>query len=302
VIGPLASVASSFIWAIASVVFMRLGARNSPEAMNFGKCAIALVLMMLTLAVLQGSPLPQAMSLTGFGWYALSALVGLTIGDTAYFYALTRLGARRALMFSALVPAMTAAFGVAFLGESLTPVMLGGMAMTVAGVTIVIRERTAPAADAPAERPVDAAGIALGVLAALSQATGSVLTRAASGHDEAGALEISIARLAVAVVGIVVVLAVRGRLREIPALFVDRRSTRLIVAGSLLGTYLGVWLMNIGIVYSANVGVAATLNSTSPLFILPVGRIMLGERVTIRALLGAVLAVAGIAVLVLMSS
>lgn len=299
-IGLLASVASSLIWAIASVVFLRLGARSSPEAMNFGKCAIALVLMMLTLAIMHGNPLPQGLNAATMGWYAASAIVGLTIGDTAYFYALTRLGPRRALMFSALVPAITAVFGVTLLDEQLSPVMVLGMAMTVAGVTVVIRERDgAESSDTPRLR-TDWVGIGLGVLAALSQATGSVLTRFASGHDDVGALEISVVRLAVAVLGIGVVLGVRGRLSEIGGLFADRRSTKLIVMGSLLGTYLGVWLMNVGIVYSANVGVAATLNSTSPLFILPIGRVMLGERVTMRAFAGAVLAVAGIAVLVLM--
>ena len=67
---------------------------------------------------------------------------------------------------------------------------------------------------------------------------------------------------------------------------------------TFLGTYCGVWLMNYGL-RNLPVGVASTLNSTSPIFILPLSALVLGEKVSPRAIFGAIIAVAGIAVLAL---
>jgi drug/metabolite transporter (DMT)-like permease len=49
----------------------------------------------------------------------------------------------------------------------------------------------------------------------------------------------------------------------------------------------------------ADVGVATVLSSTSPLFALPIGLVVRGERVTWRATVGAALGVTGIALLTL---
>jgi drug/metabolite transporter (DMT)-like permease len=71
---------------------------------------------------------------------------------------------------------------------------------------------------------------------------------------------------------------------------------RTVVIATLLGTYLGIWLQVTGLRY-APAGVASTLSSTSPIFILPLSAIFLSDRVGVRAIAGACLAVAGIAVL-----
>ena len=64
----------------------------------------------------------------------------------------------------------------------------------------------------------------------------------------------------------------------------------------LLGTVMGIWLQQTAFKLSTNVGVASTLLSTSPLFILPIAALS-GERVTLRAAVGAAVGVLGIAAL-----
>ena len=53
-----------------------------------------------------------------------------------------------------------------------------------------------------------------------------------------------------------------------------------------------------GIQY-APVGVASTLQALPPVFLIPIGYYFLGERVSSRAILGTLLALAGVAVLFL---
>jgi drug/metabolite transporter (DMT)-like permease len=52
-------------------------------------------------------------------------------------------------------------------------------------------------------------------------------------------------------------------------------------------------------VQHAPVGIATTLTSLMPIFLLPLGRIIFKERITGRAVTGTILAIAGIAVLFL---
>jgi drug/metabolite transporter (DMT)-like permease len=47
----------------------------------------------------------------------------------------------------------------------------------------------------------------------------------------------------------------------------------------------------------AGVAVTSVLSSTAPMFAIPLGVVFLGERVTVRALLGCAVTVAGIVVL-----
>ena len=54
--GAFASLGSAMCWACASLLFARLGKLTHPAAMNFLKCAIALLLMMGTMVAMGASP------------------------------------------------------------------------------------------------------------------------------------------------------------------------------------------------------------------------------------------------------
>lgn len=290
--GELAALSSAATWAVASLIFARVGRDVTPVVMNALKCGIALGLMMVTLIVLEGTAWPLHLERGALVWLAVSGMVGLTIGDTAYFQALIRIGPRRALLLFSLVPPMTALLGAVVLDEAITATLVVGMGLTLVGVAWVIRERQpdATAADDARLR----AGVAFGVLAAVCQAAGNVLTKL--GAADASALAVSVVRLTAGGLGLGVQLAVAGRLLEAVRPLGDRVLAPRLIVGTFLGTYLGIWLMNAGL-KGADVGVASTLNSTSPIFVLPLAVVLLGERVSLRAVVGAIVAVAGVAVL-----
>ena len=293
--GELAALAAAVVWAIASVLFAQLGRTVSGLTMNALKCIVALVLFVPTLMWIEGTAWPTGMSDTTVGLLVLSGLIGLTIGDTAYFGSLIRLGPRKALMLTSLTPPITATLGWVFVGEQLGAYSILGMALTIGGVVWVIRERT-PSADATQRVTSDRIGIALGVLGVICQAGGSALTKVAA--PEASALGVSIVRLTAGVAGLVVVLTVMRRIQNIVVPMRQPRSAALLIAATFLGTYMGIWLMNAGLL-GAKIGIAATLNSTSPIFVLPIAAVVLGERITPRAVLGAVVAIVGVALLML---
>jgi drug/metabolite transporter (DMT)-like permease len=69
-----------------------------------------------------------------------------------------------------------------------------------------------------------------------------------------------------------------------------------VALAAVLGTYLAIYLQQTALKYAAT-GVAQALASTSPLFVLPLAAVM-GDRVSPRAIAGAVVALVGIGILV----
>ena len=288
-IGEISALTSSMVWACASLLFAALGASMHPVTLNFYKCVIALVMMLVTQLIFLGVSLPQ-MSSHEWIWLSLSGLLGLSIGDTAFFNALNRLGPRRTLLVSALTPAITALLAIPVLQEGLDTHVILGMMLTMAGVVWVIRERSSTGSE---EDVALKAGLGFALIAVAAQSGGNVLTKL--GASEASALEISMVRLLAGILGLVVYMVIKGRSFK-PQTPWKTRDYGLLILATFLGTYLGIWLMNSGLKY-AQTAVATTLNSTSPIFILPLAYFILKEKISWRSVGGAVVAVLGVALL-----
>ena len=289
--GELAALTAAFLWALATVMFGRLGKALPPLVLNLAKGAIALILLALTLVLVGQSR--AGLDRQAVGLLALSGVVGIGLGDTAYFAAINRLGPRRALLLETLAPPLAALLALFFLQEALGPRAWLGMALTLAGVVWVIAERVP---GATGQVKPDSRGIIYGVLAALGQATGAVMSRAVLADTEVAPMWSSLLRLGG---GVIVILAILRYQGPIAGPLRPLRSPRLLAGVALaavLGTYLAIYLQQTALKYAAT-GVAQALTSTSPLFVLPLAA-ALGERVSPRAVAGAVVALVGVGVLV----
>jgi len=289
IVGELAALGSALLWALASIAYGRIGQTLPPLGLNLSKGVIAIALIGITL-VLGRSAIP-VISAENVGLLLLSGAVGIGVGDTLYFEAMGRLGVRQALLIKeALAPPMAALLASLVLAELLSPPAWVGIGLTLLGVLGVISERTPQVKARPQLQ-----GISLGILAAGGQAVGAVLSRAALAQTPVPPLWGALLRL---LAGATILLLWGLGRREIRQWFPGAGSRRLWLALGLAafgGTYLGIWLQQVGLKY-APAGVAQTLGATSPLFVLPIA-IALGERVSLRAWLGVLTAVGGIGIL-----
>lgn len=283
------------LWAVSSVVYGRIGQRIPPLELNLIKGGIAIALLIFTL-FLQGSP-SSGIAPTTLCLFLLSGVLGIGLGDTAFFIALSYLGARRALLMETLAPPMTAILALIFLQEELSLLAMCGILLTILGVAWVVTERVATKSD----RVVGHLwrGISFGVLAAIALSTGAVLSRAAYATTSISPLLASLLRL---VGGVSILLPwVWLRHKQSHFQFKTLHSAKIFAAiffAAFAGTYLGIWLQQTAIKFTA-AGIALTLSNTSPLFVIPIA-ICLGERVTLRATLGVVIALSGVALLLLL--
>jgi drug/metabolite transporter (DMT)-like permease len=134
----------------------------------------------------------------------------------------------------------------------------------------------------------------MGILAAMTQVIGAVLTRAAFAQTSVTPLFSALLRMSAAVV-VVLVWITLSRSKKKWTIRRSRDMWGLVLAATFIGTYMGISLQQFAFKF-ANTGVAQTLLSTSPLFILPITA-ALGEKVSLRAVAGVVVALAGIAML-----
>ncbi len=293
--GELAALSAAFLWAVSSVIYSRLGQQVSPLRLNLLKGAIAIILLLLTL-LLRGEFLP-AIAPSSLSILMLSGVVGIGIGDTAFFAALNCLGARRALLMETLAPPITA-IGALFLQEQLSIGAWCGILLTMLGVTAVVTERLPSSNLSPVHLT---RGISFGLLAALAMAAGGVLSRAVLTTTTISPLWATLLRLIAAMLVLLPLAWLRGKPEAINQNYSQIKIFHLlpifraIFIAAFAGTYLGIWLQQTAIKFTA-VGIALTLTNTSPLFVLPLA-IYLGEKVSFRAIAGAVITISGIAVL-----
>jgi drug/metabolite transporter (DMT)-like permease len=289
--GEVAALTAALLWALSTVIFGRLGKSLSPLALNLAKGSIAIAFITLTL-LLQNNLQPELPGTAVF-WLVLSGAIGIGLGDTAYFKAINGLGARRALLLESLAPPLTALIALIFLGERLNAIAWIGILLTLLGVAWVISERV-PVTDAAS--PHLGQGIVWGLLAAMGQASGAVMSRGALANTMVDPLWSGLLRIAAGVVVLICLVSWRGQVGTQLQPLRSRQLLPVVAIAAFLGTYLAIWLQQISFKYTP-AGIAQALLATSPLFVLPMAAV-LGDRITWRAILGVVIAIGGIWLLI----
>ncbi len=301
--GLIAATVAAMFWAVSVVLYRRVGRIMPPVMLNMTKGLIAVVILSAVLGVdwLVFENPPWSMSWGLLALMALSGVIGIGLGDTLFFAGLNRMGARRVLLLFTINPVITVLIAWALMGEPLSLVQVFGIALTCGGVAWVIAERNTKRSDGH----VDLIGVLYGVGAAACQASGYLLSR----HVllEGGMTPAASAWLRLLAGSLILLFFLPmdrllkdpgGEDHHHPAEPSKRQAGVMFFVALLLGTVGGIWLMQVSAMHADKAGVAATLLSTSPLFVLPIVA-LLGEHLSGRAVLGAVVTIGGVTLLFL---
>lgn len=292
-VGEISSLVAALCWAVGTCLFTAAGHGIPAIALNLFKGTLAVIFLVATVIII-AAPFPVDPRV--FFWLAISGIVGIALGDTAFFIGLPRIGAQATSAGLCLSAPLTALAALVILGERLTGREVLGLGLTVIAVTMVLLS----AAPAPHRGSVSSRdrllGIAAAVASPLFHALGVVAARPVlAGTDP-------ILATTIRVVPAVAVLALfmpwkRDASRVFSAMTESKRRAATLLAASFFAAVLGWAFMTIGVKY-AKAGVSVALSSTFPIWVLPMARIGLGEKIGWNAIAGTLIAVAGVFFLV----
>lgn len=297
----LAALLTSFLFATSAICGYRAAKKVGGLEANFWRIALATIILTAWACAL-GHPFAGAP-----GWFMLSGFWGIGLGDTAYFQALPKLGTRRASLITQCLNAPFAALiEWLWLGTGLNLAEVACIALTLAGVAVAL----APDDHVKISPGGWKAGIFASALAALFGAFGSVLIRKGYAVTQSEGLVVDAGTtgyqrmLGGILLPAVVLLVLKWRSARLHGSVFDPQTWRVagekwrhtwlwVLANALAGQTLGVTCMQWAL-KDTQAAVVSAVIATSPLMLLPMTRLVEGEKIRPRALIGSLVAVGGV--------
>jgi drug/metabolite transporter (DMT)-like permease len=292
-IGELAAFGTAVSWTVAALIMENAVRRVGVMAVNTLKVAFGSVYLLALAFLVTGNPLPAGLSPSAWIFLSASGLVGFVIGDYFLLHAYSWIGSRLSMLVLSLSVPFTAIGAFVVFGERSGPWSLAGMALCVGGISLAVvsGNRGSPSGGS-AEPGRYRLGVLYGILSAIAMAAATLLTKAgAKGVNTISATQV---RIASALAGFILFALATGKLGEVGKAIRNRTALSLIATASVFGPFVGVGLLLFAI-QNADAGVVSTLSSLSPILIIPPSVIVFRRKVAPLAILGAVLAVAGLA-------
>ncbi len=291
-IGEFAALMTAVFWTFSAIAFERASRRAGSLSINWLRLLLGLVMLSIFTLFTRGQLLPLDAPGRTWLWLSISGLVGFSIGDLALFEAFVVIGSRISMLVMAAAPPLTVLFGWLFLGETLSGLSLLGMAITLGGICLVCLER----GDGEKKLSHPVKGVFLAAVATLGQAIGLIMSKYGMGtYSPFAATQI---RIIAGLAGFSLIFLYTKRWSKIALALKNRKVMVLTTSGALFGPFLGVSFSLLA-VQRTMAGVAATIMATVPVLIIPPAVLLMHEKVTLREVIGAVMAVAGVALLFL---
>lgn len=292
-LGELSALLTACLWSGSALAFAAATRMAGPFAVNVARLLLAATYLVVMMVLLQ---LDVNLSPGQIFYLSISGIIGLTLGDTFLFRAYQEIGARITMLIMSLAPAFAAVLAYVALGESISAKGLAGIIITIAGISIVVLERSSSADRAI---PLTGSGLVFAVLAAIGQGAGLVFAKMAFREGAVNGFVATAVRIIASLVVLLPVAMMTTRFTNPVRLFLEKRKAFWLTAlGSILGPFLGISFSLIAVEHTS-VGIAATIMALVPVLMLPLVRFLYKEQLGWRAILGASVAVGGVAVLFL---
>jgi drug/metabolite transporter (DMT)-like permease len=292
---------TTILFSISAVCAQRTSRTLRGVEANFWRLLLATLLLGLW-AHIAG----QGISGKAFPLFLLSGVLGFGIGDAALYQALPKLGSRLSIL---LVHCLAAPFAAAtewfWLGTRMSGTQIVAGTLILSGVALAL----APGRHLQISRRTFWLGVTFGVIAALGQGMGAVLSRHAyhvawQAGEHVDGLTAAYQRIIAGIVvaaGFFVIIKLRGKQSTEtsgrPSRFLPPTALwPWILMNGLTGPALGVgcyqWALSL-----RGTGIVLPIVALTPLVIIPFSRYVEGERPRKRSLAGGIVAVAGVFIL-----
>ena len=300
-LGEYAALLTAIFWTITAIAFESAGKKVGSLSTNLIRLFMAFIFIGIYGQVTRGSFIPFDASAHQWMWLSLSGFVGFVIGDLLLFEAYVVIGSRISMLIMSLTPPITAFFGWLLMDEVLTPQNMLGMFLTLMGIMLVVLDRK------PKDKNVDnktingknkiklsypIVGILLAFGGAVGQGAGLVLSKfGMQDFDPFAATQI---RVITGFIGFTILFVIMKRWKKVIAAVKNKNAMTRLSIGAFFGPFLGVSLSLLSVKHTTT-GVASTIMAIVPVLIIPPAVIFFKEKITLKEIIGSLIAVGGVA-------
>jgi drug/metabolite transporter (DMT)-like permease len=290
-LGEFSALLTAFLWSGTSFAFSSAAEKIGSLQLNINRMILASAFLISTILIMGYK---FDLSESQFLNLIISGVIGLVIGDSFLFKSFQMIGARISMLLMALSPGMSTLLAFIFLNERITILGMVGIFITITGIALVVLER-----NTNLKYKVSGLGIFYGFMGALGQSAGLIFAKFAFAEGHIVAFVATFVRIFASVIILLPIIILLKRYKNPYKMFRKNKSAfGSTLLGTVLGPYLGITFSLIAI-ENTKVGIAATLMSTMPIIMLPMVKYIYKEKLSWRAITGAVIAVLGVALIFL---
>ena len=277
--------AVSASWTLAAlfseVATKRMGVLN----LNVVRMLLSMLFISLLLLFFTGSPLPSYTSSQTWFWLGLSGLVGYTFGDICLFRSYIIIGSRFGQLFMTLAPIAASIAGWLILGQSMSLKSILAMLIVISGIAMSVLTRR----DADAHHhkkhlsfKMPLSGVLYGIGAGIGQGVGLVLSgKGMECYSESIPAGADTVRM-----------LLRRKFGSLGRSVRDGKAMGATLAATMTGPFIGVSMSLMALRYTS-AGIAQTLMSLTPVFILLPSYLFFKQKITKLEVIGTIISVIG---------
>ena len=294
IIGETAALAAALCYSLASTTYTLAGRKIGASVSMAVSLIFSLIFLLPIHLVLLGEVFPFSTSPERWLILAASSLAGFVISAIFLLRSFQYIGPRLAMLIGSTSPIFAALMAWILLGQELPAYAVAGIALVIGGVVWVVSQ------DAAETFKLKSANYSNGLLTALAAAIGmgsSYVLMSAGVSDGFHAMSAAIIRTVVGIVILWLYILLRGGLRDkLRPIITEPRALLFLLLAGLSGPVVGATLILLSLQFTS-VGIASTLTSTTPILLIPISFLVFNEKITARAVVGTLVAIAGVAVL-----
>lgn len=297
-IGELISIGVAFSWTATALLSEFGSKRLGNLTLNVLRMGLALLFSLVLFGLVTGSVLPSGASAEAVGWMLLSGIVGYVVGDFCLFQCYIIIGSRFGQLFMTLAPVSAALMAWVTLGQQMSLTSVFAMLVTLFGIGISVLGR-GEHHTVSLKLPLN--GVLYAIGAALCQGVGLVLSKIGMDHYEVSAdmpdwlipFSANFYRCVAGIIGFTLLLYFRDGIGQLRDAMHDRKGFSVAIATTVFGPFVGVGFSLMAVQYTA-AGIASTLMAMTPIIIILPSYWLFHEKITWRAVIGAVISVLGV--------
>ncbi|MDL2226070.1 DMT family transporter [Deltaproteobacteria bacterium OttesenSCG-928-M10] len=296
--GELAAMATAFSWGVSTQIQGAVGRLVGSTGVTLLRMPYQIFFVTLLCLVMR---VDTHLTWPGFGYLFLSGLFGLFLSDYLLYQAIGIIGPPMAILILSTSTLFSVVFGWIFLGETMPAKALAGIGITLAGILLVITERTGSTLMPGQERP-QGRMLLIGALASAGAAMAmscSFICLKMGMKTGIDPLWATFVRLINGALALWLVGAVRGWVNAIRRGLLQYPKVYWMLFLSTACGSAGLWLSSVAM-NLAPVGIAATLIGLQPIAVTLIGAVWYKRRLTWRIIGGITVAFAGTATICLM--